>query len=41
MASWRNLAVSTLKLRGASNIDAVLRTNTRDPQRPLAFLGLA
>jgi predicted transposase YbfD/YdcC len=41
MATWRNLAISALKLSGATNIAAGLRRNARDPRRPLALLGLA
>ncbi|WP_456243142.1 ISAs1 family transposase [Streptomyces europaeiscabiei] len=40
MATWRNLAIGALKLSGATNIAAALRANARDPNRPLALLGL-
>ncbi|MED7948859.1 ISAs1 family transposase [Streptomyces sp. BE303] len=41
MATWRNLAIGTLKLAGVTNIAAALRRNARDATRPLALLGLA
>ncbi|MEU8513276.1 hypothetical protein AB0C76_17040 [Kitasatospora sp. NPDC048722] len=41
MASWRNLAIGTLKLAGVTNIAAALRSNARDATRPLVLLGLA
>ncbi|MFF5128462.1 ISAs1 family transposase [Streptomyces syringium] len=40
MATWRNLAIGILKRSGITNIAAALRRNARDPQRPLALLGL-
>jgi hypothetical protein len=40
MAAWRNLATGALKLSGVTNIAAALRSNARDPRRPLAVLGL-
>ncbi|WP_254552216.1 hypothetical protein [Kitasatospora sp. MMS16-BH015] len=40
MATWRNLAVGSMKLTGITNIAAGLRRNARDPRRPLALLGL-
>lgn len=40
MATWRNLAIGALRLSGATNIAAGLRRNARDPNRPLAQLGL-
>jgi len=41
MASLRNLAISLLRLAGAENIAAALRTCARRPQHPLRLLGLA
>src|SRR5262249_37891781 len=41
MASLRNLAISLLRLAGAENIAAALRTCTRSQQHPLRLLGLA
>jgi hypothetical protein len=41
MATLRNLAISALRLAGTTNIAAALRSNSRDPTRPLAILGLA
>jgi predicted transposase YbfD/YdcC len=38
MASWRNLAIGTLRLAGATSIAAGLRSNARDPRRPLTLL---
>jgi hypothetical protein len=35
MASLRNLAVTILRLAGASNIAAALRYHARKPSRPL------
>ena len=40
MATCRNLAIGALRLSGAVNIAAGLRSNARDPARPLALLGL-
>ncbi|EMF56383.1 ISAs1 family transposase [Streptomyces bottropensis] len=40
MATWRNLAIGALKLSDTTNIAAALRANARDPNRPLALLGL-
>jgi predicted transposase YbfD/YdcC len=40
MATWRNLAIGTLKLAGVTNIAAGLRRNARDAHRCLATLGL-
>ena len=40
MATWRNLAIGTLKLAGVTNIAAGLRHNAHDPRRPLTLLGL-
>ncbi|MFF2820481.1 ISAs1 family transposase [Kitasatospora cineracea] len=40
MATWRNLTIGALRLAGVHGIAAALRRNARDPQRPLAFLGL-
>ncbi|WP_240667548.1 transposase [Streptomyces luteoverticillatus] len=40
MATWRNLAIGILKRSGVTNIAAALRRNARDPQQPLALLGL-
>ncbi|MEW1914730.1 ISAs1 family transposase [Kitasatospora sp. NPDC085895] len=41
MATFRNLAIGTLKRTGVTNIAAALRRNARDPRRPLGLLGLA
>src|SRR5262249_243084 len=41
MASLRNLAISLLRLAGAENIAAALRTCARRQQHPLRLLGLA
>ncbi|MFE4336044.1 hypothetical protein ACFRQM_43820 [Streptomyces sp. NPDC056831] len=41
MATWRKLAIGALRLSGAPNIAAALRHIARDPERPLALLGLA
>lgn len=41
MATWRNLAVGALRLRGVTNIAAGIRRNARDARRPLELLGLA
>jgi hypothetical protein len=35
MASLRNLAISVLRLTGATNIAAALRHHARRPHRPL------
>jgi hypothetical protein len=40
MAAYRNLAIGALRLAGTTNIAAGLRHNARDPNRPLALLGL-
>lgn len=40
MISLRNLAVSTLRLAGNTNIAAALRAAARDFTRPLALLGI-
>lgn len=40
IATWRNLAIGTLKLAGTTSIAAGLRRNARDPPRPLELLGL-
>ncbi|WP_327360150.1 ISAs1 family transposase [Streptomyces sp. NBC_01296] len=40
MATWRNLTIGALRLAGVHGIAAALRRNARDPQRPLALLGL-
>ncbi len=40
MASLRNLAISVLRLGGATNIASGLRHHARDVTRPLAVLGL-
>ncbi|WNO62402.1 ISAs1 family transposase [Streptomyces sp. AM2-3-1] len=40
MATWRNLSIGALRLAGAQNIAAALRANSRDPNRPLALLGI-
>jgi predicted transposase YbfD/YdcC len=40
MATFRNLAIGTLKRAGVTNIAAALRRNARDPWRPLGLLGL-
>lgn len=40
MATCRNLAIGALRLAGTTNIAASLRHNARDPNRPLALLGL-
>ena len=40
MAGLRNLAISTLRNVGATNIAKALRHNARDAQRPLELLGL-
>ncbi|MEE4545975.1 hypothetical protein V2S66_28895 [Streptomyces sp. V4-01] len=41
MATWRNLTIGTLRLKGTKNIAAGLRRNARDARRPLELLGLA
>jgi predicted transposase YbfD/YdcC len=41
MAAWRNLAIGALKLAGVTNIAAALRSNARDPRRPLTLFDLA
>jgi hypothetical protein len=41
MATLRNLAISTLRLTGTTNIAKALRRNNRDPSRPLAMLGIS
>lgn len=40
MASLRNLAISALRLTGATNIATALRHMARDTTRPLALLGI-
>ncbi|MFK0297575.1 ISAs1 family transposase, partial [Streptomyces sp. NPDC090442] len=40
MATLRNLATSTCRLAGATNIARTLRANARDHTRPLTMLGL-
>ncbi|MFF9015070.1 hypothetical protein ACF09C_19145 [Streptomyces sp. NPDC014870] len=40
MPTWRNLAIGAPRLAGVHGIAAALRRNARDPQRPLALLGL-
>jgi predicted transposase YbfD/YdcC len=40
MASFRNLAVSTLRLAGNTNIAAALRATAREATRPLTLLGI-
>ena len=40
MASFRNLAVSILRLAGNTNIAAALRATSRDFTRPLTLLGI-
>jgi predicted transposase YbfD/YdcC len=40
MATLRNLAISALRLTGATNIAQALRTMTRDITRPLTLLGI-
>lgn len=40
MASFRNLAVSILRLAGNTNIAAALRATARDATRPLTLLGI-
>lgn len=40
MASFRNLAVSVLRLAGHTNIAAALRATAREVTRPLALLGI-
>ncbi|MEW1914735.1 ISAs1 family transposase [Kitasatospora sp. NPDC085895] len=40
MATWRNLTIGALRLAGVRGIATALRRNARDPQRPLALLGL-
>jgi len=39
MATLRNLAISLLRLAGATNITAALRWVARDPARALALVG--
>ncbi|WP_328693348.1 hypothetical protein [Streptomyces phaeochromogenes] len=41
MATWSNLAIGSLRLRGVTNIAAGLRRNARNTRHPLALLGLA
>jgi hypothetical protein len=41
MATWRNLAISALRLAERTNLASGLRHNARDTRRPLALLGLA
>ncbi|MFD8396555.1 hypothetical protein ACFV2N_47155 [Streptomyces sp. NPDC059680] len=40
MASLRNLAIGMLRMSGFDNIAAALRHHARDPERPLATLGI-
>jgi hypothetical protein len=40
MATWRNLAIGSLRLNGTRNIAASLRHNALDPRRLLSILGL-
>ena len=40
MATCRNLAIGALRLSGTTNLAAGLRRSARDPNRPLALLGL-
>ena len=40
MASLRNLAISILRLAGATNIAAALRRNARNSRRPLMVFGV-
>lgn len=40
MATLRNAAVSVLRLTGTTTIARALRSNARDPRRPLRLLGL-
>ena len=40
MATLRNLAISILRLAGASNIAKALRHNQRNVERPLEYIGL-
>ena len=40
MATCRNLAIGALHLAGTTNIAAGLRSNARNPNRPLTLLGL-
>jgi hypothetical protein len=40
MASLRNLVISILRLLGVTNIAAALRSQGRDPIRPLATFGI-
>lgn len=41
MATWRNLAISLMRLAGAENIAAATRHLSRRVERPLRLLGLA
>ena len=41
MATWRNVAISLLRLAGAENIAAATRHLGRQAERPLRLLGLA
>jgi hypothetical protein len=41
MATFRNLAISLLRLDGAANIAAALRHNARKDRRVLKLLGLS
>jgi predicted transposase YbfD/YdcC len=41
MASLRNLAIGILRYRGTTNIAKALRSNARDPYRPLALIGIS
>ncbi|MFC5173184.1 MULTISPECIES: hypothetical protein [Streptomyces] len=40
MATWRDLSIGAVRLADAQNIAAALRANSRDPNRPLALLGI-
>nr|CEL14930.1 hypothetical protein [Kibdelosporangium sp. MJ126-NF4]CEL16408.1 hypothetical protein [Kibdelosporangium sp. MJ126-NF4] len=40
MATLRNLAISALRLTGATNIAQALRAMSRDITRPLTLLGI-
>ena len=40
MAGLRNLAVGALRLAGHTTIAAILRHHARNPNRPLATLGI-
>ncbi|MDH6436793.1 hypothetical protein M2158_005334 [Streptomyces sp. SAI-144] len=40
MATWRNVAIGTVRLAGTSSIGAGPRHNARDASRPLGILAL-